>query len=171
MTEQDQVVEVADRATTVARLTDALSALKTGRNAGQETLGLPAPMRRAAAEGLADLGFRYIEAVATHRVVMPEKSWLGPHALADVVARDDDRPDEATLQAAMEQFNPELAARYRAATTDEEKAALRESMRSTVESTLETGLSLDEAASALRLQGKYDAAMQQDRHDAAERGE
>lgn len=166
MTDQDQVVEVADRATTVARLTDALSALKTGRNAGQETMGLPAPMRRAAAEGLADLGFRYIEAVATHRVVMPEKSWLGSHALADLVAVDDE-----TLQSALDTFNPDLAAKYRAATTEDEKAALRESLRQPVESTLETGLKLDEAASALRLQGKYEAATAREQRDAAERGE
>nr|WP_046286632.1 hypothetical protein [Mycobacterium sp. UM_NZ2] len=162
----DQVVDVADRATTVARLTEALSALKTGRNGGQETLGLPAPMRRAAAEGLADLGFRLVEAVATHRVVMPEKSWLGPHANGEVAA-----VDKELAHAVLADINPEMAARVAAATTDEEIAAGREALRPDVEATLQTGLSLDEATSALRMQGKYDAAAEREKRDAEERGE
>lgn len=162
----DSVVEVADRATTVAKLTDALSALKTGRSAGQETMGLPAPMRRAAAEGLADLGFRLVPAVATHRVVMPEKTWLGPHAITGLGELNTDN-----AQAALDEFHPELAAKYRAATSEAERAALREALRPTVESTLATGLSLDDAASALRMHGKYDAAMQREQRDAEERGE
>jgi len=162
----EQVVEVADRETTVAKLADALSAVKTGRNGGQETIGLPAPMRRAAAQGLADLGFRYVEAVATHRVVMPEKTWRGAHASAGVAELDDE-----AMQTALDAFNPELAVKYRAAATDEERAVLREQLRPAVESTLEAGLRLDEAASALRMQGKYDAAVQRERRDAADRGE
>ncbi|MEX3644454.1 hypothetical protein [Mycolicibacterium porcinum] len=160
----DEFVEIADRATTIARLVDALSAIKTGR--GDETMGLPAPMRRAAAEGFADLGFRYIEAVATHRVVMPKNTPLGAHAAAGVAEIDDE-----TMQAALDAFNPDLAAKYRTATTDAERAALRESLRPAVESTLQRSLDLDEAASAVRAQGKRSAAEERERRDARERGE
>ena len=164
--EPGEVVEVADRETTVSKLVAALSALKTGRRNGDETMGLPAPMRRAAAEGLADLGFRWIEAVATHRVVMPDKSWLGAHAAAGLAEMD-----EATMLAALDEFNPELAAEYRAADTPEKQAALRAQLEPSVQATLATGLDLDEATSALRAQGKNEAAAERERRDAKERGE
>ncbi|GAT03471.1 glycosyl hydrolase family 5 [Mycolicibacterium fortuitum subsp. acetamidolyticum] len=164
---QEQTVVVSDRETTVAKLAEALSALKTGRQNGEETMGLPAPMRRAAAEGLADLGFRFIEAVATHRVVMPKQTWLGSHAVANVA----EVVDDSTMLAALDEFNPELAAQYRAADTQEKKAALREQLSPLVQSTLATGLNLDEAASALRAQGKNEAAAERERRDAKERGE
>ncbi|BDY33152.1 hypothetical protein [Mycolicibacterium mageritense] len=164
--EQERVVQVADRATTVAKLADALSALKTGRRNGEETMGLPAPMRRAAAEGLADLGFRWIEAVATHRVVMPKKSWLGAHAAAGMAEVDD-----ATMLDALDDFNPELAAAYREADTPEKRAALMEQLEPSVRDTLATSLDLDEAASAIRAQGKNEAAAERERRDARERGE
>lgn len=164
---QEQTVVVADRETTVAKLAEALSALKTGRQNGEETMGLPAPMRRAAAEGLADLGFRWIEAVATHRVVMPKQSWLGSHAVAGVA----EVVDEDTMLAALDEFNPDLAAQYRAADTPEKKAALRDQLGPVVQSTLATGLDLDEAASALRAQGKNESAIERERREAKERGE
>ncbi|MFN3005147.1 hypothetical protein [Mycolicibacterium wolinskyi] len=163
---QDRVVEVADRDTTIAKLVDALSALKTGRHGGEETMGLPAPMRRAAAEGLADLGFRYIEAIATHRVVMPKQSWLGPHAAAGMA-----QVDEQTMTAAMHDFSPELAEKFDAADTDAKRAALLEELRPVIESTLERSLDLDEAASALRAQGRHDAAKERQRREDKERGE
>lgn len=163
---QEQTVVVADRETTVAKLAEALSALKTGRHGGEETMGLPAPMRRAAAEGLADLGFRFIDAVATHRVVMPKQSWLGSHAVAGVSAVDED-----TMRAALDDFKPDLAAALREADTPEKKAALRHQLAPAVQSTLATGLDLDEAASALRAQGKNESAEQRERRDARERGE
>jgi hypothetical protein len=165
MTDHD-VVEVASREVSVARMVEALSALKTGRNGGQETLGLPAPMRRAAAEGLIGLGFRFVGAVATHKVVMPENTWLGPHAIADL---GELQPEAA--REALESFSPALAAKYRDAITDEQRQALREELRPKVESTLETGLDLDEAASALRMHGRHEAAMAREERDAAERGE
>jgi hypothetical protein len=166
-TPQEQTVVVADRETTVTKLAEAFSALKTGRHNGEETMGLPAPMRRAAAEGLADLGFRFIEAVATHRVVMPKQSWLGAHAVAGVA----EVVDEDTMLAALDEFNPDLAAQYRAADTPEKKAALRDQLGPAVQSTLATGLDLDEAASALRAQGKNEAAAERGRREAKERGE
>lgn len=163
---EDQVVVVADRDTTVAKLAEAFSALKTGRHNGEETMGLPAPMRRAAAEGLADLGFRWIEAVATHRVVMPEQSWLGSHATAGVA-----EIDETTMRAALADFKPDLAAALRDADTPEKRAALRDQLVPAVQSTLATGLDLDEAASALRAQGKNESEAERQRRDMKERGE
>lgn len=162
----DHVVDIADRATTVDRFVEALSALKSGRNSGQETVGIPAPMRRAAAEGLADLGFRFVEAVATQRIVMPETTWLGPHANGTTAAID-----PALAKAVLADVNPDLAARVTAATTNEQREAECEALRPDVEATLQTGLALDEATSAMRMQGKYEAAVEREKRAAKERGE
>jgi len=146
----DQVVQIADRATTIAKLTEALSAVRTGR--GEETMGLPAPMRRAAAEGLANLGFRYIGELATARVVMPQNR-MGPHAIPTT-----EKIDRGTLESALDAFNPALAAQYRAADTDAARAALLAHLEPDVRATLASSLDLDQAASAIRAEGKHQAA-------------
>ncbi|WP_100466660.1 hypothetical protein [Mycobacteroides abscessus] len=163
---QERVVEVADRETTVAKLVEALAVLKTGRNNGEETIGLLAPMRRAAAEGIADLGFRYVEAVATQRVVPPRPSWLGPHAVGHTASID---PEAAA--SALDEFHPDLAERIRNASTDEERAALREELAPTVAETLRTAVDLDSAVGDLRTQGRYDTAKTRESAEAKERGE
>lgn len=162
----ERVVRIADRDTTIAKLTVALGALKTGRANGQETVGILAPMRKAAAEGLADQGFRWIEAAATQKVVAPKDSWLGSHAIGHI--QDVDR---TVLEAALDEFNPDLAEKYRAAQTDEDRVALREEMRPDVEATLSTSMDLGDAAAVLRQQGRYDAAVAREQRDAKERGE
>lgn len=161
------VVQISDRETTIAKLMEALSAVKTGRR--DETMGLPAPMRRAAAEGLADLGFRYIEALATQRIVMPEKSWLGSHAMPSVETIDPQ--SRASMEAALDEWNPELAAAYRAAQTDEQKAALLAQLQPDVAATLAKSMDMDAATSALRAEGKAEAAAQREQRDMNERGE
>ncbi|MFA4084785.1 hypothetical protein ONA92_24100 [Mycobacteroides salmoniphilum] len=163
---QERVVEVADRDTTVAKLIEALAVLKTGRNGGEETIGLLAPMRRAAAEGIADLGFRYVEAVATARVVPPQPSWLGPHAVGHTA-----NLDPATAEAALDQFHPDLADRIRNAKTDEERTALREELGPMVAETLRTAVDLDTAVNELRTQGRHDTAKARENAEAKERGE
>ncbi len=169
MTEEslhERVVEVSDRETTVAKLIDALAVLKTGRNNGEETIGLLAPMRRAAAEGIADLGFRYIEATATQRIVPPQPSWLGAHAAGHTVSLD---PDAAA--AALDEFNPDLAERIRGAQTEEQRAALREELKPTIGDTLRSAVELDTAVADLRAKGRYDTAKARERAEAKERGE
>lgn len=161
------VVQISDRETTITKLMEALSAVKTGRR--DETMGLPAPMRRAAAEGLADLGFRYIEALATQRIVMPEKSWLGAHAMPSVESIDPQ--SRASMEAALEEWNPELAAAVRAAETDEQKAALLAQLQPEVAATLAKSMDMDAATSALRAEGKAEAAAQREQRDMKERGE
>ncbi|GAA2418065.1 hypothetical protein GCM10009856_29600 [Mycolicibacterium llatzerense] len=162
-----EVVQISDRETTITKLVDALSAVKTGRR--DETMGLPAPMRRAAAEGLADLGFRYIEALATQRIVMPEKSWLGSHAIPSVESIDPE--SRASMEAALEEWNPELAAAVRSAETAEQKAALLAQLQPEVAATLAKSMDMDAAASAIRAEGKAEAAALRERHDMTERGE
>ena len=162
-----EVVQISDRETTINKIVDALSALKTGRR--DETMGLPAPMRRAAAEGLADLGFRYVEALATQRIVMPEKSWLGAHAMPSVETIDPQ--SRATMEAALEEWNPELAAAVRAAETDEQKAALLAQLQPDVAATLAKSLDMDAAASVIRAEVKAEAAARREEHDMTERGE
>ena len=162
-----EVVEISDRETTIVKFMEALSAVKTGR--GEETMGLPAPMRRAAAEGLADLGFRYVEALATQRIVMPEKSWLGAHAMPTVATIDPQ--SRASMEAALEEFNPELAAAVRAAQTEEQKAALLAQLQPDVAATLAKSMDMDAAASAIRAQGKAEAAEQRAEREKQERGE
>lgn len=163
---QERVVEVSDRDTTVAKLIDALAVLKTGRNNGEETIGLLAPMRRAAAEGLADLGFRFVEAVATQRVVPPKPSWLGPHAVGHTAALD---PEAAA--AALDEFHPDLAERIRGAKSDEQRTALRAELAPTVTDTLRTAIDLDTAVGDLRTQGRHDTAKARERAEAQQRGE
>ncbi len=162
-----EVVQISDRETTIAKLVEALSALKTGRR--DETMGLPAPMRRAAAEGLADLGFRYIEALATQRIVMPEKSWLGAHAMPSIETLDPQNRE--TMEAALDAFNPELAAAYRAAQTDEDRAKLLAQLQPSVAATLSKSMEFDAAASEVRAQGKAEAAEQREEREQQERGE
>lgn len=158
----DQVVEIADRDTTIAKLAEALSALRTGRN-GDETMGLPAPMRRAAAEGLANLGFRYIDALATARVVMP-KTPMGAHAIPTL-----EKIDRGTIEAALDAFNPALAAQYRAATTDEARRALLAELEPEVQATLAKSMDMDQVASAIRAQGKNEAAAAREAADRKQR--
>lgn len=162
-----EVVQISDRETTITKLAEALSALKTGRR--DETVGLPAPMRRAAAEGLADLGFRFVGALATQRVVMPEKTWLGAHAMPSVETVDPQT--KATMESALEAFNPELAAAYRAAQTDEDRAALLAQLQPDVAATLRNSMEFDVAASAIRAQGKAEAAAAREHRNQQERGE
>lgn len=166
MTDQDRIVEVSDRDTTVAKLVEALGAIKTGRHGGKETIGLLPVMRRAAAEGLADLGFRYIEATAVERVVPPKESWMGAHAVAGVEAID---PQAAA--AALRDINPELAQRIAATTTEEQRAALRAELEPDVRSTLRTAIDLDTAVNDLRTEGRYETAAAREAEQARERGE
>ncbi len=165
VTEQAQVW-ISDRETTITKLVDALGVLKTGRQQGQETIGLLAPMRRAAAEGLADLGFRWVEASAKEKVVAAPESWLGPHAVGQTAPID-----PAAAADALGEFNPELAAAIRAADTEEKRAALREQLRPKVDRTLDTAVGAQEAVDVLRTQARAEAAAAREQGEAAERGQ
>ncbi|SHT86322.1 Uncharacterised protein [Mycobacteroides abscessus subsp. bolletii] len=164
MSDNEIQVMVSDRETTVAKLVEALGALKTGRHNGTEHIGLPAPARRAAAEGLADLGFRFIEAVATKRVAHKPQTWMGAHAAANTEMIDKD-----TALAAMREFRPDLAEKYEAATTDEQREALLAELRPKVAATLETANALDEVSDQLRAKARHQAHNEREERQRKER--
>lgn len=154
----ERVVQIADREATVAELTRALGALSTGRKNGRETFGLPVPMRKVAAEGLADLGFRLVPAAATRKVVTPPPSQAGSHGIAHV-----EDIDRATMKAALQEFNPAVAAKVADADTEEKRAAARDELRPKVEATLSNSMELGEAVDELRQRGRYETAVIRER--------